>query len=46
MGGCQAEIGVSSAMAAAVRSWVVPQHKFDGCRNRDGAPPWAYLRPY
>jgi L-serine dehydratase len=39
MGGCQAEIGVSSAMAAALCSygWNT-RASVNGCRNRHGTP--------
>ena len=48
MGGCQAEIGVSSAMAAASTyrmpgGYTAPGSY--GCRNCHGAPSWPDLRP-
>jgi hypothetical protein len=49
MGGCQAEIGVSSAMAAAGLAHALGRFGgavADGGRDRDGAPPGHDLRPH
>ena len=49
MGGCQAEIGVSSAMAAAALTECLgrrPTAGVNGCRNCYGTSPWHDLRPY
>jgi L-serine dehydratase len=48
MGGCQAEIGVSSAMAAAALTRIAWRHTtavIDGGRNCDGTPSRINLRP-
>ncbi len=48
MGGCQAEIGVSSAMAAAAFNRNFGRNSSssnDGSRNCDGTSPWSHLRP-